>query len=55
LSYYASFSPATATITGFFTNGGTITQALSLNSLLFKSFRLHGFELIHDYHDKPWL
>jgi hypothetical protein len=25
-SYYASFSPATATITGFFTNGGTIAQ-----------------------------
>jgi hypothetical protein len=43
LSYYASFSPATATITGFFTNGGTITQALSLNSLLFKSFSLSGF------------
>lgn len=43
LSYYASFSPATATITGFFTNGGTITQALSLNSVSFKSFSLSGF------------
>jgi len=43
LSYYASFSPAIATITGYFANGGTITKDVSLNSSSFKSFGLSGF------------
>ena len=43
LSYYASFSPATARITGYFANGGTITEDVSLNSSSFKSFSLSGF------------
>jgi hypothetical protein len=43
LSYYASLSPATATITGYFANGGTITEDVSLNSSTFKFFSLSGF------------
>ena len=43
LSYYASFSPAIATITGYFANGGTITEDVSLNSSSFKSFSFSGF------------
>jgi hypothetical protein len=43
LSYYASFSPAIATITGYFANGGTITRDVSLNSSSFKSFSFSGF------------